>query len=156
MQADVDIGVICLVEARDVAIHDGERDRAVGNHFNEVLGDEGVFVDSAYSDTTAQFIVEIAEPSIIFRVFYHPHLLAGELSNIGENGVLFPHMLHEHLVRDVLLAAVNHAVAIFGGDGDFVGNHVDKTRIEHLEHGVHGVSHFDVEFHPLVFGEIGD
>ena len=150
---DVEVLVVCFVDTCDVRVDYGQWYRVVADHFNEVLGYEGVAVDGVDVNAATEFLVEVLEAELVFRVSFHVDILSDQLCYVGYQLTTGAAGLDERLAGVVFRAAGEDFLFVFGSDGDFVGRHVDQAGVEHLDHLLHARSYHEVEHEPFVVGE---
>ena len=152
-ERDVDIAEVGAVEAGNVAIHDGERNFPLRHHLDKVFGDKRVLADFVNVDAAANLVVEVEQTRLIFRACFHKDVLPHELRHVGDKAVARL-ALHEHLVSDILRAAMQHLILVFGCDGNLVGDDVNLPGVEHLHHRFHVASYHKLGSDVLVAGKV--
>ena len=117
---DVEILIVCLVDAGYVVVHHREGYLLVRHHADEVLGEQRVAVYDMDVDAAPKLLVEIFEAILIFRPRLHVDILPHKLGDVGDELFFILFGLHQHLICEIFRPAGVHFLAIFGCDGDFV------------------------------------
>jgi len=156
VHADVEVGVIRLVELRYVAVDDSHWYLAVGNEAYEVFRYQCVGVYFANVDATAYLVVEVLHAPEVLAVFFNVYLAPDKLCHVLDYRAPLLFGLHKHLGGVVLRAAWQHVLLVVLGDGYFVCYEVDQPGIEHGDSRRHAVCNLEVKHHAFLAGEAVD
>ena len=119
-QIDVQVGVVGAVQAGNVVVCYCVGDFSLCHLGDEVFGTHAVAPDEVDADASAQFLVQVDQPFMVFARL-HVDVFADELGDVLQ--WLFPSAapLHDDLMGDDFFAAVEQAFFPFFGDGQGVG-----------------------------------